>query len=457
MKFKFKIESKKINYSLNFDIFKSLYSHVLGFFRFPHFAQDFEYAKLLWLFRLRCLAIFLFFFMSIPSFFYGPLNYISFVVYLGILAFLVLFNVLTYFVFIRNKNSISPIVLPLQMAVDLSVLSSLLFFTGGFENPFVALFLLHSVLGALLIRDKFSWPFILLCHSFVIALQIQYAYRHSFEYSDKLFVLFLMGHIMLFGVWLVMRSLGQFLEVQFEGIAQARIRIEKQDRLRSIGALAAGFSHEFASPLNAAKLRLDRLQDLLSTPPANAKILENINEAQKSILACEAVIHSMNSSQLDIRSHALKKIRILEFLHDVVDSWKEAFPNIEVKLDIQTDAEVYFSAINFAQVLFNLLDNAYEARPSGSIELKFMVENQMAYLYVKDNGPGFLKMVLDRQGEPFVTSKQSGTGLGLYVSEIFAQSMGGKLLLANHSSGAIVSIQWPLAMDPLNSAITKID
>lgn len=59
--------------------------------------------------------------------------------------------------------------------------------------------------------------------------------------------------------------------------------------------------------------------------------------------------------------------------------------------------------------------------------------------------PTNTKFRLSRQGEPFVTTKENGTGLGLYVSEIFAQSLGGKLTLANTRAGAVVNLSWPLA------------
>lgn len=65
-----------------------------------------------------------------------------------------------------------------------------------------------------------------------------------------------------------------------------------------------------------------------------------------------------------------------------------------------------------------------------------------------DEGPGFHASVLRQRGEPFVTTKKNGTGLGLYVSELFAQSLAGHLEVKNKAShGAVVSMCWPIKED----------
>ncbi|RYZ81246.1 MAG: ATP-binding protein [Proteobacteria bacterium] len=61
-----------------------------------------------------------------------------------------------------------------------------------------------------------------------------------------------------------------------------------------------------------------------------------------------------------------------------------------------------------------------------------------------DHGPGFLPGILQQIGEPFVTSREQGTGLGLYVSQLFTQSLGGTLTVRNLTpSGAEVCLVWP--------------
>lgn len=423
-----------------------------SFFRFPKNESQIEKAKLLWLIRLRWAAMTLLFLMSGPGYLLGVLNSTSLVIFISILSFLMVFNLLTQFVFAEGKKTV-PVFICFQLASDLAALAGLLAISGGFANPFVALFLLHAALGGVLIRGRLAWPFILLCHVLLMALQIQFVLDNPDLFPKLIWIFMTISHILLFSVWLVMRSLGAYLETHFENQAFARIQFEKQDRLRALGALAAGFSHEFASPLNAAKLRLDRLERTLYKPELTPAMLEqakeSLSEAKTSIGNCEMVIHSMNASQLDVRDYKIKPIHITEFIQDVTDSWREENPQARLQISVDGIQQVKASAINLAQVILNLLDNALDAHPQGLIRLNIKNKNQWIEISVDDEGPGFSERVLSRRGEPFMTTKQHGTGLGLYVSEIFVQSLGGHLHIKNKSqqAGAIVILSWPINPD----------
>lgn len=427
--------------------------NVVNFFRFPAIKGHPENAKLQWLIRLRWGAISLFFLMAGPGYFYGTLSRTNFIIFVGVIGLLISFNLLSHLTAAGVKAKVSPLVIGFQLAFDLAVLCVLLLLSGGFANPFVALFLINAGLGGVLIRGRNSWPFVVLCHAFMVALQIEYA-TNNLNLSHQAFWFFVFAsHVLILSAWLVMRSVGNYLEEHFEDLTQSRIQYEKQDRLRAIGALAAGFSHEFASPLNAAKLRLDRLERALSkielSKSWTSEAIENIIEIKESVRTCESVIHAMNASQLDVRDHQLKLVQVNEFLKDVTDSWLEGHNQAQLKVLSTIETQILVSPINLAQVIFNLLDNAFESEPSGEIQLILKKESQRIILSVEDEGPGFTNSVLQRKGEPFVTTKINGTGLGLYVSEIFAQSLGGTLSISNksQSGGAVVSLNWPLLQD----------
>jgi two-component system, sensor histidine kinase RegB len=430
-------------------VVQSVIYEIANFFRFPKIEGHTENAKLNWLVRLRWGAIGLFFCMAGPGYIFGALNRTTIMIFIGIIGFLFIFNLLTHLIFVESKTPVGPLFIGFQLAFDLAVLTALLLISGSFGNPFVALFLLNAGLGGVLIRGRNSWPFVVLCHAFLIALQIEFA-TDQMELSQQTFWIFVfVSHILVFSVWLVMRSLGTYLESHFETLSQSRVQTEKQDRLRAIGALAAGFSHEFASPLNAAKLRLDRLERAFSNIelPQNwaTSAKENLAEAKDSILACESVIHAMNASQLDVRDHNLKPVNMKEFIQDVTESWLEEHRDAQLMVENQITTSLLISPINLAQVILNLLDNAYEANPKGKIIFNLREIHNSIELTVDDEGPGFSERVLSRQGEPFVTTKPNGTGLGLYVSEIFVQSLGGNMTISNKAdrSGAFVTLSWP--------------
>jgi len=129
----------------------------------------------------------------------------------------------------------------------------------------------------------------------------------------------------------------------------------------------------------------------------------------------------------------------------VTESWLEEHRDAQLMVENQIATSLFISPINLAQVILNLLDNAYEANPKGKIIFNLREIHNSIELTLDDEGPGFSERVLSRQGEPFVTTKSNGTGLGLYVSEIFVQSLGGNMTISNkaNSSGALVTLNWP--------------
>ncbi len=99
----------------------------------------------------------------------------------------------------------------------------------------------------------------------------------------------------------------------------------------------------------------------------------------------------------------------------------------------------------YSQVLLNLLSNAKEAilahnktdRPSGRVDIVLTEQNHQGYVTVRDNGGGIPAEILDRIFDPYFSSKESGTGIGLYMSKmIIERNMKGGITARNIEGGA---------------------
>lgn len=421
--------------------FRNLYDFFSKLISFQSKYFDPENAKIYWLIKLRWLAIGLFLLSAVPNFYFGFLDRYTLPIYIGIISILFVLNVISSLVFANPSSKKSGLTLNLHLSCDVLLLTLLLYFSKGLNNPLFYLYLLNSALAGLLIGNNKGYPFLVLVHSVVLFMQIKYVNSMGATLDIVTGSQFIFFHVMILSFWVVMSSLGKHIEEQNQLHTKRMISLEKQDRLRALGALSAGFSHEFSSPLNTVKLRLERMQKSLALTTD-----ENLSEALAAIDECKLVIQQMNSSQLDSRNFQLKEIQIDDFLKDVVDSWCEENPHVVLEKNINCPVRTKISPLNFAQVVFNILDNAAQSVGVSKIIVRGTLVNRSSVSFeVEDNGSGFSDEILSRIGEPFVTNKVNGTGLGIYLAQILSQSLGGNLEISNlKTKGSVVKIVWPV-------------
>lgn len=84
---------------------------------------------------------------------------------------------------------------------------------------------------------------------------------------------------------------------------------------------------------------------------------------------------------------------------------------IQTKLD-DVDMTVFGDKMKMKQVFINVIKHAIEAMDQGHITLRVKDLADHIHIYVMDNGPGIPKDIIDQIGQPFLTTKESGTGLG---------------------------------------------
>lgn len=398
-----------------------------------------EQSKLFWIVRLRWLFIGFLILISPLGFISHALNRYTAGIYLGVLALLFVFNLLTQWIWFERRRLVRPILIAFQLTIDLVVLTGLLSLTGGLRNPFYILFFVNTSLGAILLEGRRSIVFLILCHQCLLLVQIiNLFYDYAAEpVTNHLMLTFAVGHIVLFISWAVSRALGSYITLQQESLLQARVYSEKMDRLRALGAMTAGFSHEFASPLNTVKIRLDR--ELRLNPES-----ENLKQMKQAVFECESVLHQMNSSQLDPRDLQFKIVKLSALTSEIIQAWKleNEEARIETTFNIENDL-TRLPAINFSQALINLLDNAFEANGASPIRVHIQAAETDLILSVENDGSQFSEDVISRFGEPFLTTKPTGTGLGLYSAQLFALSIGGKALIANRGPSARVELFIP--------------
>jgi two-component system sensor histidine kinase RegB len=363
-----------------------------------------ERARLVWLTRLRWVAVAGQLAVLVPALSLGWLDRRLLVCFLSVVGGLVLLNVVTARWIVRDRNPGRDMLL-IQLLVDLGALTSLLLLSGGAWNPLAPLLFVHACLGALLL--------------------------HGWRSAANLAALAL--------------AIGSVTLAPLHPPAlNLKEHQERGDRLRAAGALAAGFSHEFSSPLNTLKLRLGRL-GRGTVDPEDADLLA----AQRAVEQCEGVLRKMIGRRLEPGELRMEDVEVRGLVERVCASWGSGrtAPRFSVR---GRPISMVLPSLALTQALLNLLDNAAEAMEgagdvSSPVEVELDADESTLRISVLDRGPGWPAVVRQNVGQPFVTTKSDGTGLGLYNAHALAVALGGRLHLGDRAEGgAIASFVLPV-------------
>jgi two-component system sensor histidine kinase RegB len=401
--------------------------------------------KLLWLVRLRFVALFSQLPLTIIGRYYGFLTQASHIVFTIFLIALLAYNANLYRrITYKEIINVSDFYLTLQVTFDLIAFTALLSISGSSNNPFYAFFYVMAILGGIFSGGKSSYIFFFVLLFCVTLIQIQPIFFSPAAF-DTVFLPqtfpYLLSQLFIPSVaFFIARSFGELFNEGQKRLIAFTVHSERLDRLRALGSLSAGFSHEFATPLQNAKLRLNRF---LSSSTLDKN---ELHECRVSIQDCEDVLRRMNFSQLNFLEQDFETVTLQDIAEDTISTWKETSPMYKIKL-ISQPGEVRINKINFVQSFFNLLDNAAEVtKQSDEITIKIVKDDNVMRLIISDKGPGFSNEVLERIGEPFNTTKEKGTGLGLYSTQLFMNSIGGALHIRNEiDQGSSVELTFPKA------------
>lgn len=400
---------------------------------------DLERIRLALLARLRWVALGGQLAVVVPALRLGWLERRFLAPYLLTVVGLLLYNVWSTWALRRDVRAPRSVLLPL--AVDLTALAVLLVLSGGAWNPLAPIFIVHAGLGALVLHGWRSSVFagLLVLVATVISLVPSLPPAAPSTPTSVAVVLPSLVLVSL-TVWALTAWMAAGLAAQRRVLDNLREQQHRVDRLRASGALAAGFSHEFSTPLNTLKMRLDRL-DRLDLPESGRN---DIDAAREAANRCEGVLRSMVGRQLSTKKVKLEEIELSGLVRRVCDSWATGGRAVQVRVEGEGEHLCLLPTLPLTRALLDLLDNAAEASPGGGTErdelqVRVTCEGDTCRVAVWDRGPGWPEVVRANLGQPFLTTKPDGTGLGLYNAHSLALALGGKLHLEDREGGGAIA------------------
>lgn len=205
--------------------------------------------------------------------------------------------------------------------------------------------------------------------------------------------------------------------------------ILRQEKLASLGVLAAGVAHEIRNPLTAIKFRLFSLKKVLPAADANNEdavmIGNEISRLERIVQDFLRFARPSDPELVTVPAH-----RVLQEVRDLLKPQLEKSA-IELRLVAGETAWLRADMAQIKQVLINLVRNAAESiGQNGVITLRVRFEGRresLVALDVTDDGKGIPSEVQLRLFDPFFTTKEGGTGLGLPIAARIVEKHGGEL------------------------------
>lgn len=213
----------------------------------------------------------------------------------------------------------------------------------------------------------------------------------------------------------------------------------RSEKMSIAGQLAAGIAHEIRNPLTSIKGFLQLLQAGVNRKDVYYKIM--IDEIEK--------METITSELLFISKPLTDNKRqesILEMIKDVIELLRPQAKLRNIILDIEgNDQLIFCDKSQIKQVLINIIKNAIEAMDEpGKIKVTIVEYDDNIKIDISDEGPGIDEEVIHKLGEPFFTTKQQGTGLGLMITKQLLERHNAQLqILQNEEKGSTFRIIFP--------------
>lgn len=275
-------------------------------------------------------------------------------------------------------------------------------------------------------------------------------------------------------------QLSQTLKQQAELLQKQVIELEETKRAAEAANEAksqflANMTHELRTPLNAIlgfTQLLSRDQSLNLQQQEQLEIVSKSGEHLLELINDVLTMSKIEAGMIELHPSCFNLYNLIAFLKEMFE-FKATSKGLQLNFQISPDTPHYIETdeSRLRQILINLLSNAMKFTESGSVTLRVKLGNRENYsvapmknyqlpiiFEVEDTGCGIAPEELDRLFKPFVqgdAGRQSiaGTGLGLTISQCFAQLMGGNIKITSQlGKGTVSSCNIPVkAVTPTNA------
>jgi two-component system sensor histidine kinase RegB len=353
------------------------------------------------------------------------------------------------------------------LAYDVMQLAALLYLTGGIQNPFALMFLAPVVIGAatLNLGNTFFLAFLAFAAISFIALvhkPLPWAPTEALIlpplYQAGIWASLVIGiGFTSIYAWRIASEAARMSA----GLAATQLALAREHRMASIGALATAAAHELGTPLGTIAVVSRELERAL---PSNSPEAEDVRLLRAEAERCRGILTRLARPEESVIG-AMQRLPFGALLDDIAQEYRD--DDISIAVDVapppdQIPEPQVWRAPALLHGLGNLIANAADFAQS-LVRVRAGWDGTELRVSVEDDGPGFAPDIMERIGEPYVTSRpgsyapdetelepssdfssQEGMGLGFFIAKTLIEQTRGTVKATNlDGGGARVVARWP--------------
>ncbi|MBZ9854897.1 ActS/PrrB/RegB family redox-sensitive histidine kinase [Mesorhizobium sp. CA13] len=366
-------------------------------------------------------------------------------------------------------HRLSPFAAFCILIFDSLQLAGLLYMTGGLTNPFSLLMTVPVVISATSLPLRLTavlGGLVMTAATLLVFFHLPLPWHEGAPLA--------MPFIYVAGMWMAVLSSIAFTAIYaFRVAAEARLLanalaatelvLQREQHLSALDGLAAAAAHELGTPLATITLVAKEMEKALGK---DAKYGEDVTLLRSQSERCREILKRLTSLSSEGEAH-LSRLPLTSLVEEVTAPHRDFGISIKLRPGERSGPEpVGRRNPGVIYGLGNLVENAVDfARES--VTVRWSWDEATVTFSIIDDGPGFPPEIIDRIGEPYMSTRQGteaggGLGLGLFIAKTLLERSGATLDFRNSSGlgeGAMVRISWPrnVFLNPESAPATMFD
>lgn len=378
--------------------------------------------------------------LLLASYFGQQLPYLLII---SLVAFSVLVTLLGFYR--ANLNNTWPVTeaeFAIYLLVDVVLLSSVLFLSGGASNPLVSWLLIPLAISAAALPQRFTYLIAIIAISSYSLLLFWYVPVDALSMSHHQHQA-ISPH--LFGMWLTfilsaclisyfVSSMAKAIRQQENDLQAIREETLRNEQLLAIGTLAASTAHDIGTPLSTMKIVIDDLKNSVPEQMQN-----DINLLSDQVEHCKQSLQKLASQAQKHTDQLHSSQSLADFFATLEDQWRCIRPEVQLSINMPDTLlqKKLNNTLSLSQAIINILNNSADV--SEKISLDVQHQNNLIHFEIRDWGPGIQQELLNNLGKRITGTSEKGLGLGLFLTHATIERLGGKVIQRNHSDGGAIT------------------